>query len=317
HCAEPASGRHRRQAHRQSAGADSRAVARRRRVGARRRSARRGARELSAVRIALHARADEAGPHRHLRPARRGDELLRLVPAACGGAASGHARYRRDAAIKTPRGGGACGIDVARPAPRFDHFLAVGFASEALDSAAFAAFFSSLAFFASAADAALAALAAFASAADAAFAALAASRLDSFTFFVSAWTADAAAAVGVADAAVAVRLTAGFSSFFAAVAACALPLKAAPLTVSPSAENLAALLSPTPLTRSIMSFQSLNGAFLRSSRILVAIAGPMPLTASSSAWLALLTSTAAAKATAAKKAIKMATRVLNMSLPLQ
>ena len=56
---------------------------------------------------------------------------------------------------------------------------------------------------------------------------------------------------------------------------------AAPLTVRPSAENLAALPSPMPLTRSTRSVQSLNGLFLRSSMILPEIAGPMPLTVSS------------------------------------
>ena len=63
--------------------------------------------------------------------------------------------------------------------------------------------------------------------------------------------------------------------------------------VMPPAENLAALRSPTPWTRLNRSFQSLKSPFLRSPTMFAEIVGPMPLIASSSAWLALLASTAA------------------------
>ena len=87
--------------------------------------------------------------------------------------------------------------------------------------------------------------------------------------------------------------------------------KALPLTVRPPSENLAALLSPTPLTRTTRSFQSLKSPFLRSLTMSVEITGPMPLIASSSAWVALLASTAA-NAVAASSAASAATNFLNM-----
>ncbi len=55
-----------------------------------------------------------------------------------------------------------------------------------------------------------------------------------------------------------------------------------------------------PLVRLMKSVQSLKGAFWRSLMIFPDIAGPTPLMLSSSASVALLTSTAAAKATPAK-----------------
>ena len=71
------------------------------------------------------------------------------------------------------------------------------------------------------------------------------------------------------------------------------PLKSLPLTVRPCVENLAALFSPMPLTRCIRSGQSLKLPLLRSFNILPDSEGPMPLRSSSSAALALFTSTAA------------------------
>jgi hypothetical protein len=70
-------------------------------------------------------------------------------------------------------------------------------------------------------------------------------------------------------------------------------LKAVLLTVSPACEKRAALPGPTPPTRSTRSFQSLKAPALRASRILPDSPGPMPLTVSNSARLALLASTAA------------------------
>jgi len=91
-------------------------------------------------------------------------------------------------------------------------------------------------------------------------------------------------------------LAPALSSFFIGAPA---TLKAAPLTVRPSPENFAALPSPMPFTRVMTSSQSLNGPpFLRSSMIFVEIIGPMPLIDSRSAWVALLTSTAANAAAA-------------------
>ena len=57
------------------------------------------------------------------------------------------------------------------------------------------------------------------------------------------------------------------------------PVNEAPLTVRPASENLAAFLSPTPLTRTTMSFQSLKSPFLRSLMMSVEMTGPMPFTA--------------------------------------
>ncbi len=88
-------------------------------------------------------------------------------------------------------------------------------------------------------------------------------------------------------------------------AAAAGALKPRPFTVMPSAENLPALASPTPRTRWMKSFQSLNAPCLRSSMILPDRPGPMPLMPSSSATVAWFTSTAANAAAA----YSMATRV--------
>lgn len=62
----------------------------------------------------------------------------------------------------------------------------------------------------------------------------------------------------------------------------------------------------THVLDAIMSCQSLNEPFLRSSRILAEIPGPMPLIDSSSAWVALLASTApnAAAAHSASMAVR-------------
>jgi hypothetical protein len=109
-----------------------------------------------------------------------------------------------------------------------------------------------------------------------------------FDFFAEAESAAAAPFVSV--------FIVDFPSCF--VAAARAPANVAPLTVRPSAENFAALPSPMPLTRTTMSFQSLNGAFLRSSSIFAEITGPMPLIDSSSACVALFTSTAANAAAA-------------------
>src|SRR5204863_9945069 len=78
-------------------------------------------------------------------------------------------------------------------------------------------------------------------------------------------------------------------------------VNALPFTVRPADDSLPAFASLMPPTRCITSAQSLNEPFLRSSRILPAVTVPTPLTASSSAWLALLMSTDA-KAAAAKQA---------------
>jgi hypothetical protein len=83
------------------------------------------------------------------------------------------------------------------------------------------------------------------------------------------------------------------------------------LTISPACENLAALPGPMPPTRSTRSVQSLKAPALRASRILADSPGPMPLTVSSSAWPALLASTAA-WAVKAKAAMHRAMRVRNM-----
>ena len=88
----------------------------------------------------------------------------------------------------------------------------------------------------------------------------------------------------------------------AAAAAGASPFRLAPFTVKPSLENLAAFLSPMPLTREMKSGQSLKLLFLRSSTILPDKLGPMPLTLSNSAALALFTSTAALATVAHTKA---------------
>src|SRR5580765_2955441 len=102
--------------------------------------------------------------------------------------------------------------------------------------------------------------------------------------------------------------------FFAAFAGAA-ALNAAPLTVSPSAENLVELPARTPLTRACRSAQSLNAPVLRASRILADIDGPMPLIDSSSARLALFTSTTA-KAAAEARASTAVTRVLTRFMVL-
>ena len=69
-----------------------------------------------------------------------------------------------------------------------------------------------------------------------------------------------------------------------------------------------------PLTRETKSGQSLNAPFLRSSKILPDRLGPMPLTLSKSAAVALFTSTAAlAKALHAKA--KAHTIFFNMVTP--
>src|ERR1035437_5220909 len=96
-----------------------------------------------------------------------------------------------------------------------------------------------------------------------------------------------------------------------AAGAVAALLKAAPSTVRPWFENLAAFFWPMPLTRLMKSFQSLKFPFLRWSRILPDSAGPMPLMLSSSASVALFTSMPA-KQTAAYNRARMSRNFLNM-----
>ncbi len=110
--------------------------------------------------------------------------------------------------------------------------------------------------------------------------------------------ADSGLGVGLLGGAVAF-----FVSAFATLAAgAAAPAKLWPLTVSPSADSLAAAFSFTPLTRLMRSGQSLNAPCLRASTMRLERAGPTPRSASSSASVALLTSTAAQEAVATSMA---------------
>jgi hypothetical protein len=109
-----------------------------------------------------------------------------------------------------------------------------------------------------------------------------------------------AASAGAAGAGVCAVVAAGAGVDFDIVPAGALagaPVGGAdePLIVRPAASRFFTDFCPMPLTRLARSSASLNGPFLvRSSMIALAWAGPMPLTDSSAAWSAELTSTAAA-----------------------
>jgi hypothetical protein len=115
---------------------------------------------------------------------------------------------------------------------------------------------------------------------------------------------------GVAVAGAAALVSAVGLVVLAGWAVAGAPAIEAPLTVSPPCEKVTEFLSPMPLTRSTMSGQSLNLAFARSSMIFCEMLGPMPLIVSSSAWLAVLASTA--KAENAKNAASATRIFLNM-----
>src|SRR5471030_1358262 len=101
-----------------------------------------------------------------------------------------------------------------------------------------------------------------------------------------------AAAFAAALSALAVALSAPLSALAAGAAAGA-PSSGLPFTTRPACYSLTALFSPMPFTRFSKSGQSLKSPFLRSSRMAFDLTGPMPLTASSAAASALLTSTCA------------------------
>src|SRR5476649_999508 len=188
--------------------------------------------------------------------------------------------------------------------PGATHFLSVAgvFASAAATVPSFLA----------AAAAAAAALAAFASFL-ASFLAAAAS------FFVSAAVLAGAAAVSAAAGAAAVTAAAAFGAALAAVdlaaaGAAGAPDLAWPFTCKPASDSFTELFGPTPLTLLSKSAQSLKGPPLaRSSTIAFDVTGPMPLTPSSAAWSALLTSTwANAKPIVAIKVMTASNNFLNI-----
>src|SRR5471032_2307239 len=155
-----------------------------------------------------------------------------------------------------------------------------------------------------------------AAAALAAFASFLASFLAAAaSFLVSAAVLAGAAAVSAAAGAAAAAFGAALAAVdLAAAGAAGAPDLAWPFTCKPSSDSFTELFGPTPLTLLSKSAQSLKGPPLaRSSTMAFEVTGPMPLTLSSAAWSALLTSTwANAKPIVAIKVMTASNNFLNI-----
>ncbi|MNT50816.1 hypothetical protein D3C72_1877530 [compost metagenome] len=129
----------------------------------------------------------------------------------------------------------------------------------------------------------------------------------------------AAAGFGAASFAATSFTAASFfagAAFAAGAGAAGAPDMDWPFTCKPASDSFTELFGPMPFTRLSKSAQSLKAPPLaRSSMMAFDVTGPMPLTLSSAAWSALLTSTwAKAKPIVAIKVAMASSIFLNMGI---